>query len=176
MNNTGNFGLIDSNGEACSIHYFDNMLLGKKQNTLAFMRDKKYLHYRTSPSKDSFRHIDFIRNVNDFKLLGLAMSQIHFLGGYLEEDQEDYYLWKFGKKITTENNVVKTDYMIFSAKNKTVNIYENRKSDPIFTLILNLKNESDVFQFASLFAALKNSVAQELEPDSKKEDISYCFI
>ena len=176
MANSNDFGLINSENEVTFIQELDSLLFNRKQSALVFIRDKQHLHFRTSPSKDTFRHIDFVKNENDFKLLCLAISQIHKLGGHIEDVQQDYYLWKFSKELNKENILLSADYMVFTPKDSFINLYTNRGNKHLCSFVLNLRNENDVFQFANLLAALKNCLAHEMSFNSKNERIGYQFV
>ena len=168
------YGLIDSENEVTLTQTLDNMLFNRKLSALVFIRDKKHLFFRTSPSKDAFRHLDFVRNENDFKLLSSAISSINSLGGHIEEVQEDYFLWKFGKELNNERALLLADYMVFIPKDGLVNLYKDYKNKALASFTLNLRNDNDVFQVSNLFAALKNCVANEMNTNSK-EKIGYRF-
>lgn len=175
MVDSTDFGLIDSENEATFIREFDYMLLNKK-NALSFIRCKKHLKFRTSPTKDAFRHIDFVKDENDFKLLSAGISTLAGLGGHLEEIHKEYLLWEFGKEINKTAPIYSADSFAYVPDYNTVNIFNNQEDKLICSFILNLRNDTDVFQLANLLASLKNNVAREVDSDSKKNTIRYEFI
>jgi len=174
MNNIDNFGFLDRCGEASKINKLDCFLFGKKQSILMFIRDKRRLHFRTSPTKDTFRHVDFIRSEDDFKLLSLLVSQIFGLGGCLKENHKDYYLWEFSKEINIPRKVILNPYMIFSPREKKLSIHQKGRREEIFSSTLNLENDNDFFQCANFLASLMNRVARTIP--SSKDEIAYHFL
>lgn len=176
MKDTDSFGLLNAENEATIIQEFDDMIFNRKRSALTIIRAKDHLRFRTSPSKDAFRHMDFIRSKNDFKLLCLAVTAVYGLGGHIEDIQQDYFLWKFSKELNEEKPILIADYMDFVPKDDLVNLYKDYKNIAVCSFTLNLRNDNDIFQFANLFAALKNCVADKMTFDSKKERIGYRFV
>ncbi len=173
--NEDNYGFLNKESEITKINEFDSLLFGKKQSVLTFIRNKKHLYFRTSPSKDSFRHIDFIKNESDFKLLSMLISQIFGLGGHLEENTKDYYRWDFTKENIGTPDIPLGPYIVFSPSIGSVRIYGKGKTEALFSGTLNLRNETDLFQCANLIAALLNMVARPML-SKEKGDIAYRFL
>lgn len=168
------FAFTDAQGSQTNLEELDVMLYNKKQHTICFARDKEHLVFSITPSRETHRHVNFIRDKLNFKTFGKIVGKIFNLSGEAEFEK-DYYLWRFQKSDAEKKEIGIGYLIVFDYEESILSIRKLGSSgDIISAKVALIQSETDLFEVASFISAFFNCVAREY--DSSKKKIVYRMI
>jgi len=169
------FAFTDAQGFETNLQELDIMLFSKKQSTICFARDKNHLVFNISPSKETHRHVNFIRDDLNFKTWSRIVGKIFNLSFDLEH-KENYNLCRFKKNDSEKNKIFPTNLIVFDHEQSILGIKKPGNSENIFSIkVALIENENDLFEVVSFISTFFNCVARE-QDSSRKKTIVYKMI
>lgn len=162
-----NYSFIDQAENPSNLQDGDIILFNKEMSALCFVRGKKHLYFQMVPGREAFRHINFIREDNNFKDLAKFIGRIHGLSGEMEDG--DKYLACHLQTDRETKKISPEDVIFFDTNDFILGVKRPRSGKIVFSMkIAFIKNELDFFEMANLVAVLYNCVTREIDGGEKR--------
>lgn len=165
---------INTFGEESDLEEKDLFVFNPKNSTISFKRRGNYLAFNASPSKDSFRHVYFIRNENDFNELAQLISKLNGFSGKRIKNDDNVLIWEFTEEISQKIQAFYGATIVYNPELRSVEIFSSSDDNVSVKMIIGfLKSEKDFFELANLIACTNKCLSREVEeaPNTKTYSI-----
>ncbi len=165
---------INALGEKSNIEERDLFIFNPKNSTISFKRGGQYLAFNASPSRDSFRHVYFIQNENDFNELSQLISKLNGFSGKRIKNDDNILIWEFTGPSSQKLKTLHGATMVYSPDLKSIEVFSSDDNSFIKMIISFLKSENDFFELANLIACINKCLCREVEesPSIKTHSIN----